>query len=117
MAATRRSVCIHQMNRVNSRNDCHDDSTINIVSNIIIIIISESYANTSQSQSVYTYYHTNQTQKFNRYNNIQKNISVHAVISTASNSQVYTFMHYINSYFTSHYIKLQCINVYSVLQS
>jgi len=30
LAATRRSVCIHQMNRVNSRNDFgHDDSTIN----------------------------------------------------------------------------------------
>ena len=32
-------VCIHQMNRVNSRNDLgHDDSTINIVMAIIIII-------------------------------------------------------------------------------
>ena len=31
LAATRRSVCIHQMNRVNSRNDRGDDnSTINI---------------------------------------------------------------------------------------
>jgi len=41
LAATRRSVCIHQMNRVNSRNDyvMHDDSTVNIVSNIIIIIL------------------------------------------------------------------------------
>ena len=40
LAATRRSVCIHQMNRVNSRNDFgHDDSTINIVMAIIIIII------------------------------------------------------------------------------
>jgi len=39
LAATRRSLCIHQMNRVNSRNDCHDDSTINIVMVIIIIII------------------------------------------------------------------------------
>jgi len=37
LAATR-SVCIHQMNRVNSRNDFgHDDSTINIV--VVIIII------------------------------------------------------------------------------
>jgi len=37
LAATRRSVCIHQMNRVNSRNDFgHDDSTINIV--VVIII-------------------------------------------------------------------------------
>ena len=40
LAATRRSVCIHQMNRVNSRNDFgHDDSTINIVMAIVIIII------------------------------------------------------------------------------
>ena len=38
LAATRRSVCIHQMNRVNSRNDFgHDDSTISIV--VVIIII------------------------------------------------------------------------------
>jgi len=37
--ATRHSVYIHQMNRVNSRNDFgHDDSTINIVMVIIIII-------------------------------------------------------------------------------
>ena len=40
LAATRRSVYIHQMNRVNSRNDFgHDDSTLNIVIAIIIIII------------------------------------------------------------------------------
>jgi len=40
LAATRRSVYIHQMNRVNSRIDfSHDDSTINIVMAIIIIII------------------------------------------------------------------------------
>jgi len=40
LAATRRSVYIHQINRVNSRNDFgHDDSTINIVMAIIIIII------------------------------------------------------------------------------
>ena len=40
LAATRRSVYIHQMNRVNSRNDFgHDDSTINIVMAIIVIII------------------------------------------------------------------------------
>ena len=40
LAATRRSVCIHQMNRVNSRNDFgHDDSTINIVVVIIVITI------------------------------------------------------------------------------
>jgi len=40
LAATRRSVYIHQVNRVNSRNDFgHDDSTINIVVAVIIIII------------------------------------------------------------------------------
>jgi len=39
LAATQRSVYIHQMNRVNSRNNFgHDDSTINIVMAIIIII-------------------------------------------------------------------------------
>jgi len=39
LAATRRSVCIHQMNRVNSRSDFgHNDSTMNIVMAIIIII-------------------------------------------------------------------------------
>jgi len=39
LAATQRSVYIHQMNRVNSRNDFgYDDSTINIVMAIIIII-------------------------------------------------------------------------------
>ena len=39
LAATRRSVYIHQMNRVNSGNDFgHDDSTINIVVIIVIII-------------------------------------------------------------------------------
>ena len=37
---------IHQMNRVNSRNDLgHDDSTINIVLVIIVIIISISKCN------------------------------------------------------------------------
>ena len=36
LAATRQSVYIHQMNRVNSRNDFgHDDSTMNIVMAII----------------------------------------------------------------------------------
>jgi len=39
-AATRSSVYIPQMNRVNSRNEFgHDDSTINIVVVIIIIIM------------------------------------------------------------------------------
>ena len=40
LAATQRSVYIHRMNWVNSRNDLgHDDSTINIVVAITIIII------------------------------------------------------------------------------
>ena len=40
LTTTQRSVYVHQMNRVNSRNDFgHDDSTINIVMAIIIIII------------------------------------------------------------------------------
>jgi len=40
LAATWRSVYIHQMNRVNSRNDFgHDDSTINVFMSIFIIII------------------------------------------------------------------------------
>ena len=40
LTATRRSVCIHQINRGKSRNDFgHDDSTINIVVVVIIIII------------------------------------------------------------------------------
>ena len=50
LAATRRLVCIHQMNRVNSRNDFgHDDSTINIVMAIIIIIIKRRITNESGS--------------------------------------------------------------------
>jgi len=49
LAATRRSVYIHQMNRVNSRNDFgHNDSTINIVVVIIIIItVCISYASST----------------------------------------------------------------------
>ena len=44
LAATRRSVYIHQMNRVNSCNDFgHDNSVVNIVVVIIIIIILLSY--------------------------------------------------------------------------
>ena len=40
LAATWRSVYIHQMNWVNSHNDfCHDASTVNIVVFIIILII------------------------------------------------------------------------------
>jgi len=43
LAATRRSVYIHQMNRVNSRNDFgHDDSTINIVMAIVILLLTGS---------------------------------------------------------------------------
>jgi len=41
LAATRRSVYIYQMNRVNSRNDFgRDDSTKNIVVVIIILLLS-----------------------------------------------------------------------------
>jgi len=40
LAAIRRSVCIHQMNRVNFRYDFgHDDSTVSIVVVIIITTI------------------------------------------------------------------------------
>ena len=46
LAVTRRSVYIHQMNRVNSCNDFgYDDSTINIVMAIIIIIIDHNHQN------------------------------------------------------------------------
>jgi len=41
LAATRRSIYIYQMNRVNSDNDFgHDDSNINIVMAIIILLLS-----------------------------------------------------------------------------
>jgi len=40
LAATRRSVYIHQMHQVNSRNDFgHDDSTTNIAVVVVVIII------------------------------------------------------------------------------
>ena len=40
LAAQRRSVYIHQMNQVNSRNDFgHDDSTVNIVVVVVVVII------------------------------------------------------------------------------
>ena len=40
LAAQRRSVYIHQMNRVNSRNDFgHDDSTVNIVVVVVVVVI------------------------------------------------------------------------------
>jgi len=52
LEVTRRSVYIHQMNRVNSRNDFgHDDSTINIVMAIIIIIIILSISETAAHRS------------------------------------------------------------------
>jgi len=39
LAATRRSVCIHHMNRVNSGSDHgHEDSTINIVAEILLLL-------------------------------------------------------------------------------
>ena len=39
LAATRLSVCIHQMNRVNSRsNHGHEDSTINIVIELLFFL-------------------------------------------------------------------------------
>jgi len=45
LAATRRSVYIHQMNRVNFRNDFgHDDSTINIVMDILLLLLLFAYA-------------------------------------------------------------------------
>jgi len=51
LAATRRSVCIHQMNLVNSRNDFgHDDNTIIVVIVIIIIII---YASINEQHCVH----------------------------------------------------------------
>jgi len=50
LAATRCSVYIHQMNQVNFCNDFgHDDSTINIVIAIIIIIISKSATHSRQT--------------------------------------------------------------------
>jgi len=46
LAVTQRSVYIHQMNRVNSCNDFgYDDSTINIVMAIIIIITDHNHQN------------------------------------------------------------------------
>jgi len=40
LAATWRSVCIHHINWVNSRSDHgHDDSTINIIVELLLIII------------------------------------------------------------------------------
>ena len=44
LATTWHSVYVHQMNRVNSHNDFgHDDSTINIVMAIIIVIINKQH--------------------------------------------------------------------------
>ena len=43
LAATQRSVYIHQMNRVNSRNDFgHDDSTINMSWLLLLLLMSSS---------------------------------------------------------------------------
>ena len=40
LAATRRSVYIHQMNRVNSRNDFgHDNFTKNIVVVVVVVVV------------------------------------------------------------------------------
>jgi len=40
LTATRRSVCIHQMNRVNSRSDHgHEDSTIKIVVELLLLLL------------------------------------------------------------------------------
>jgi len=40
LAATRRSVCIHQMNQVNSCSDHgHEDSTINIVVELLLLLL------------------------------------------------------------------------------
>ena len=56
LAATRRSVCIHQMNRVNSRNDFgHDDSTTKIVMAIIIINTRLIFTAWRYVGAVYTY--------------------------------------------------------------
>jgi len=46
LAATQRSVCIHQMNQVNSRNDHgHEDSTINIVTELLLLLLLNKYMN------------------------------------------------------------------------
>ena len=47
LAATRRSVCIHQMNRSDFG---YDDSTINIVMAIIIIILTDKLPKSTNSQ-------------------------------------------------------------------
>jgi len=40
LEATRRSVCIHQMNRVNSRSDHgHEDSTVDIVVELRLLLL------------------------------------------------------------------------------
>jgi len=60
LAATQRSVCIHQMNQVNSRNDFgRDDSTINVVVAIIIISIIMAKGNADG--------HFNNTAELSRY--------------------------------------------------
>ena len=62
LTATQRSVYIHQMNRVNSRNDFgHDASTINIVIAIIIIIKTEA----TQYHIIYAFTSTNSEEEWN----------------------------------------------------
>ena len=62
LAATRRSIYIHQMNRVNSRNDFgHDDSTINIVMAIIILLKSEVVVSKKWHKIVTLLLHTTHT--------------------------------------------------------
>jgi len=39
LAATRRSVCIHRMNRVNSRNDFGHDDDSTMVINILLLLL------------------------------------------------------------------------------
>jgi len=60
LAANQCSVCIHQMNQVNSRNDFgRDDSTINVVVAIIIISIIMAKGNADG--------HFNNTAELSRY--------------------------------------------------
>jgi len=55
LATTRRSVCIHQLNRVNSRSDRgHDDSTINIVVVIIIWLLLTCHSQLMNSKTLTT---------------------------------------------------------------
>ena len=56
LAATRRSVYIYQMNRVNSRNDVgHDDSTINIVVVLLLLLLLIGSAQQARGLDAYEY--------------------------------------------------------------